>query len=663
MLMTRTQRCWFVAAIAFHLLPADQGVSAATYHVDAQVVEDSTRPRIDGENLHLDALLSEFTSASEAFPISIDDLRIRDPFVYADPATQIYYLYAQTGNRGRANPQPGLGVEVYRSRDLTNWSEPTLVFRRPTEFWGGNEIWAPEMHALGGRYYLFVSFNGREGGRGTQIFRADSPEGPFEIFSADANTPPEQRCLDGTPWVDPDGTCWLIYCHEWVQIGDGAIRAVRMRKDWSARVGKPIELFRASQAPWATHLANTNPAVTTNFVTDGPWLHRTARGRLVMLWSSFGKSGYTLGLARSEDGFVDGLWTHDREPLFDSDGGHGMLFRAFDGQLKLVLHQPNHSGKERARFFDAAEEGERVVIHPRPPIAGYLFAHMTKADYGRLYYSISADGLQWRPLNGGRRILGDEYWGHPDICRGHDGRYYLVGNIARNRHLTIWVSANLVEWTKFKELRLDVSAVPGYRDNSGDHGAPKIFFDNSTATYLISWHSSMSRRHPIDTEAYWRGQRTLFSTSKDLETFSPPARLFDWELATIDVIVRRENDRYLALVKDEAMPSYEWPTGKSIRVASARALTGPWSQPGPRITANFREAPTVIPRPDGLGWYLYVEQYPGVQYALATAPQLDGPWHEIHIGEYSLPPDVRHGCMIPLNQTEFDDLLAAYGKP
>ncbi|MCL4179232.1 MAG: family 43 glycosylhydrolase [Verrucomicrobia bacterium] len=599
---------------------------------------------------------------SEAFPIPIADLRIRDPFVYADPATKSYYLYAQTGNR-RVEAQPGLGVEVYRSRDLTNWSEPTLVFRRPADFWGGTEIWAPEMHALGGRYFLFVSFNGRDGGRGTQILRADAPTGPFEVFSPDANTPPEQRCLDGTPWVDPGGNCWLIYCHEWVQLGDGAMRAVRMRPDWSARLGEPIELFRASQAPWVNHLANPNPAVTTNFVTDGPWLHRTARGRLLMLWSSFGPNGYTLGLASSDDGFVDGHWTHDPEPLFAGDGGHGMLFRTFEGQLKLVLHQPNHGGLERARFFDLAEEGERVALRARPPIAGYLFAHMTKSDYGRLYYSISQDGLRWRPLNGGRRILGGEYWGHPDICRGHDGQFYLVGNIGRNLDLSLWVSTNLVGWTKFKELRLDVSRVPGYRDNSGDHGAPKIFFDDATHQYLITWHSSRNRRHPLDTEAYWRGQRTLFITSPNLETFSAPARLFPWELATIDVIVRRESDRYLAFIKDEALPSFAWPTGKSIRLATAPTLTGPWSEPGPLISSNFREAPTVIPRPDGLGWYLYTEQYPGVQYTLATAPQLEGPWHEIYFGDYSLPPEARHGSMIPLQQPEYDALLATYGTP
>ncbi|MCL4787312.1 MAG: family 43 glycosylhydrolase [Verrucomicrobia bacterium] len=169
-----------------------------------------------------------------AFPLKLADIRVRDPFIYADARTQTYLLYAQTGNR-RENPQPGLGVDVYRSKDLENWSLPTLAFRRPEGFWGGEEIWAPEVHRVGDSFYLFVTFNGRECGHGTQILRADSPEGPFSLFSADACTPPQQTCLDGTPWVDADGTNWLVYCHEWVQVGDGRMLAVRMKPDWSAR--------------------------------------------------------------------------------------------------------------------------------------------------------------------------------------------------------------------------------------------------------------------------------------------------------------------------------------------------------------------------------------------------------------------------------------------
>lgn len=60
-------------------------------------------------------------------------------------------------------------------------------------------------------------------------------------------------------------------------------------------------------------------------------------------------------------------------------------------------------------------------------VGGYLFAHMTKEDYGRLYYSVSKDGLHWTLLNEGKRVHSD-YRGHPDIMRGHDGHYYLLGN-------------------------------------------------------------------------------------------------------------------------------------------------------------------------------------------------------------------------------------------
>ncbi len=53
----------------------------------------------------------------------------------------------------------------------------------------------------------------------------------------------------------------------------------------------------------------------------------------------------------------------------------------------------------------------------------YLFAHMTHKDYGKLYYSVSLDGLHWVGLNNGKRVF-EEYKGHPDICKGHDGRLY-----------------------------------------------------------------------------------------------------------------------------------------------------------------------------------------------------------------------------------------------
>ena len=63
----------------------------------------------------------------------------------------------------------------------------------------------------------------------------------------------------------------------------------------------------------------------------------------------------------------------------------------------------------------------------KPKTEAYLFAHMMHGDYGRLYYSVSLDGLHWEILNGGQRVF-QEYRGHASICQGSDERYYLVGN-------------------------------------------------------------------------------------------------------------------------------------------------------------------------------------------------------------------------------------------
>jgi hypothetical protein len=293
------------------------------------------------------------------YSLQLADMRIRDPFILADASSQTYFLYAQCGNR-QNNDGLGLGVEAYRSKDLAHWSEPELVFERPlTGFWGGVDIWAPEVHRFGDRCFMFVTFPGREHGRGTQVLRASRPEGPFTLLGDLANTPPDQQCLDGTPWIDADGTAWMVYCHEWTEIGNGTIRAIRMRDDWTARQGESILLFHASEAPWVRSYAEGQDA----YVTDGPFLYRTQGGKLLMIWSSFQKGGnYAVGMAVSESGTAPGPWRHSDEVLYGQDGGHAMIFRDFSGQLRLALHQPNSDRLERTQLLNLREANDWLVV-------------------------------------------------------------------------------------------------------------------------------------------------------------------------------------------------------------------------------------------------------------------------------------------------------------
>lgn len=289
--------------------------------------------------------------AQDNSSFKLSDIRVRDPFIYADVTTKTYYLYAQVGNR-LLNDHAGVGVEAYTSTDLKNWSGPKLVMEKPKDFWGGNYVWAPEVHRFGQSYYMFVTFD-RPGGRGTQIFKAPRPDGPFVVLGPLAMTPPEQQCLDGTPWVDESGQNWLIYCEEWTRVKDGAMRAIHMKSDWSQPDGKDILLFHASDAPWAY------PVQPDCYVTDGPFLHKTASGKLVMIWSSYMKNGsYALGLARSTSGKVEGPWIQNPTLLFNKDGGHAMIFKDFDGHLMLVLHQPNIGKVERAHLFQLDDSDE-----------------------------------------------------------------------------------------------------------------------------------------------------------------------------------------------------------------------------------------------------------------------------------------------------------------
>lgn len=176
-----------------------------------------------------------------------------------------------------------------------------------------------------------------------------------------ANTPPEQGCLDGTPWIDPDGTHWMIYCHSWEQIGDGGMLAVKMSKDWSARIGDPITLFHASQAPWVK--ASSQAGHFCDRWSVSPLDEKRQTGDdLVELCEGH---GYGIGQAISESGTVAGPWRHVEKPLVGGageDGGHGMILRDISGGLLLVFHQPNGGHAERAKIYRLQEDGDLLVL-------------------------------------------------------------------------------------------------------------------------------------------------------------------------------------------------------------------------------------------------------------------------------------------------------------
>jgi hypothetical protein len=135
--------------------------------------------------------------------------------------------------------------------------------------------------------------------------------------------------------------------------------------DLARSAGAPATLFRASDAPWTRCRADLGELFQGRryhaSVTDGPWLHRTKTGTLIMLWSSYGPAKYAVGQSTSSSGRLAGPWVQEAQPLWSDDGGHPMLFRTFDDRLVMAIHQPNRR-VERARFFEMDDSGDLLRI-------------------------------------------------------------------------------------------------------------------------------------------------------------------------------------------------------------------------------------------------------------------------------------------------------------
>ena len=85
------------------------------------------------------------------------------------------------------------------------------------------------------------------------------------------------------------------------------------------------------------------------YVAEGPYLYEED-GKIVLLWSTFTESGYSVIRNVSENG-VYGDYAFDKK-LFEKDGGHCMRFTDLQGKSHIVLHQPNTSPLERAVLID-----------------------------------------------------------------------------------------------------------------------------------------------------------------------------------------------------------------------------------------------------------------------------------------------------------------------
>ncbi|MFC6261321.1 glycoside hydrolase family 43 protein [Levilactobacillus fujinensis] len=284
------------------------------------------------------------------------DINIRDPYVLVQDGK--YYLF---GTRSQSCWGEMDGFDCYVSSDLENWQGPNEVFHRPEGFWATENYWAPEAYEHNGQNYLVTTLGGAHRKKSINLFKADKPLGPYHYVTQ--LTAADSEAIDATIF-EKDGRSYLVYSHTLQDVPQGDMCAVALTDDWTKTVGEPVRLFSAAEAKWAKPVPFAEKEFGIKgdaYFADGPTVYQQPDGSLVMLWSSWGNAGYSVGQAISKSGDIFGDWQQLPDPVIET-GGHGMLFTTLTGQKRYVLHSPNDFYQEHPKFLPVGEKNQQLII-------------------------------------------------------------------------------------------------------------------------------------------------------------------------------------------------------------------------------------------------------------------------------------------------------------
>ena len=287
----------------------------------------------------------------------------------------------------------GTGWKCYKATSLEGpWEKLEIIKHSDLDSYGikTGEVsnpWAPEVHEYKGKYYMFTAYacgahdcdykvkehmkgfwQVPHGHRANIVLRADSPEGPFVPISKNANgepghpTPDDLYTIDATLYVDREGQPWMVYSKEWMTVDapKGSFLAAKLSDDLSSFISESKLVFPATLAP-------EDKSWEGDGCMDGEHFYRASDGTLYMLWSPKVNGGYSVAVAKSKSGELDGPWSAESELLFSqemgdgADGGHGSLFTDEFGQLWLVIHSPNGGAPARPTFVPLVEKDNKLV--------------------------------------------------------------------------------------------------------------------------------------------------------------------------------------------------------------------------------------------------------------------------------------------------------------
>ena len=269
-----------------------------------------------------------------------------DPWVVADGG--YYYFMATTGEN----------LTVRRTRDITQLAsaEVKVVWTPPAGGPYAKQIWAPELHKLDGKWYIYFAADKGDNESHRIYVIENASANPLEgkwSFKGKVSDATDKWAIDATVFVSR-GQKYMLWSG-WVGDADGEQRIyiAHMSNPWT--IDSPRTELSRPDHPWEQvgDLPGRPDTPHVN-VNEGPevLLHH---GLLFLSYSGSGcwTDYYEIGMLRATEGsnlLLAKSWTKLDRPVFYQDPaagvyapGHNGFFESPDGKENWIIYHANSS--------------------------------------------------------------------------------------------------------------------------------------------------------------------------------------------------------------------------------------------------------------------------------------------------------------------------------
>jgi hypothetical protein len=313
---------------------------------------------------------------------------------------------------------------------------------------------------------------------------------------------------------------------------------------------------------------------------------------------------------------------------------------------------------------------------------GYLLVHFVEDPEGhgeQVFFSLSDgdDPCTWARLNAGmpvlRSTLGTTGVRDPYVVRGPD-EFFIIATDLRiyggdgagwdawrrhgSRDIVVWRSTDLVTWSEPWSLEV---APP----TAGMAWAPEALHDAGRGEFLVFWSSAL---YDADDEEH-RGaaySRVLAAWTSDFRSLDEPRVLIDRGADVIDTTMLVHDGVVHRISKQE---SFAADSERVFHEMGPEVFSDEYRTVATRIGADLHdklEGPVLFGDHHDEIWYLFLDQYdhrPQGYVGFRTGDLTSGRWEPIPPDQFRMPPDTKHGGVLPLRGSEWRRLRDRYAEP